>query len=154
MLLTYKRLMGKSLLSMTRLQNVFHFSVGKKIFWGVVYQQCHEGGLFLPFKSGWICMCALHDNSNHASQEISWACAPVIPACKFEIRKAGTEGACGILRLTVSQPLCCVRGVSGTAERGIFAKIKPTWADADALSFIVILWNTQTEECQKFREWL
>lgn len=40
--------MGKSLLSMTRLQNALHLSIGKKDFWGVVYQQCHEGGLFFP----------------------------------------------------------------------------------------------------------
>lgn len=43
--------MGKSLLSMTGLQNVFHLSIGRKVL-GVVYQQYHEEGLFFPFKSG------------------------------------------------------------------------------------------------------
>lgn len=70
MLLTYKRLTGKSLLSMIGLQNVFHLSIGRKVL-GVVYQQYHEEGLFFPFKSGWICMCALHDNNNHAARRLA-----------------------------------------------------------------------------------
>lgn len=40
--------MGKSLLSMTRSLNVLGLSRGGKGIWGVVYQQCHEGGLLLP----------------------------------------------------------------------------------------------------------
>lgn len=53
-------------------------------------------------------MCALHDNNNHASQEISGAFAVVILACKFKVCRAGT---CGIFCLSTSQPLCCVLGV-------------------------------------------
>lgn len=40
--------MGKSLLSMTRLQNVFHFSVGRKIFGGLFISSAMREAYFFP----------------------------------------------------------------------------------------------------------
>lgn len=40
--------MGKSLLSMTRLQNVFHLSIGKKIFGGLFISSAMREAYFFP----------------------------------------------------------------------------------------------------------
>lgn len=43
-----KRLMGKSLLSMTSLQNVFHLSIGKTIFGGLFISSAMREAYFFP----------------------------------------------------------------------------------------------------------
>lgn len=52
MLLTYKRLTGKITFKYDKASKCVSFEYRERDFWGVVYQQRHEGGLFLPFKSG------------------------------------------------------------------------------------------------------
>lgn len=61
-------------------------------------------------------MCALHDNSSHANQEISWVRAPVIPACKFQERRAGMEASRLLGLVSLPTFVLCPRcvGVSWT----------------------------------------
>lgn len=129
----------------------FHLSIGRKV-WGLFISSTMRKAYFFPFKSGWICMCAPHDNNNHAARRLAELLLQWFLHANADSVGAGKGG--GQHPPLVSPAfMLSPRCVSAAAEHGKATRLH-SWKLAQVPVHFVLLWDTPTEECMRFNEWL